>query len=129
MIDLYTYAVNKSAVGSEKVDIPIPEATKRIAYWNEYNPLHAFFVELYHEKGGQGLFWNTTVSVNEDDLDKLEYRLKNNEPVAAYECVWIEYFEDYYVDEKKQKLEMFKFIELTREKLKQDYIILFRSCW
>ena len=128
-LEMFVYAVEKEYVGNLKLDIPLPTNAKKIANWNEYNPLHGFFVDLYHKKGGQGQFHDTNVIVNLKDLDKLEFSIIYDDRLSPYEFVWEYFFHGYPDNEKHMVLDLLKFVQLAREKINEGYVILFSSEW
>lgn len=121
-LDMYAFSV-PAGTGT---DFEIPEGSPRseVAYWRKFNALHGFMEELAREKGFQGEFNCVPVRLTLEDLNELEYAVKNKtlQPVDGF------FFGSQTIDESDIE-SVADFLSEAREEIASGMDVYYDSWW
>ena len=97
-------------------------------YWRKHNRLQGWMEELWRSKGGDGEFNLVDVTLDEDDLDRLEAAIQNKKlPETGGFFFGSDSYED-YEGEYGYKDRAIEFVQKARKALQGGWRVVY-SCW
>lgn len=125
-LDMYAFSVPVELAGEGQVNFKFKDIkVNELAYWRKFNHLHGWMEKLYRTKGGTAPDFNCApVRLMPDDLDLLEYALKNNN-LEHTPGFFFGGSEMYPEDVEKTQ----KFIDDARQAIKDGQAVLYDSWW
>ena len=121
-LDQYAYKVKRD-YNHETLTETITRT--EIGYWRKHNALEGWMCDLYEKQGGEGEFNCKKVTLDKDDLDKLEEVVKAGD---LPETVGF-FFGDCTKDNKEYKENDLEFIAKARKCLVRGYEVEYTSWW
>lgn len=122
-LDMYVYKVPKKDVrGDFKF-----KRTKKVVeldYWRKHHDLHGWFENLYTDKGGRDVFNCIPLKLELEDLEQLEYDIKNRNLPHTTGF----FFGDNPPDDESDKYDL-EFIEKARQAINDGYAVYYDSWW
>ena len=101
---------------------------EELAYWRKHNRLQGWMEELWRSKGGDGEFNLVDVTLDEDDLDRLEAAIQNKKlPETGGFFFGSDSYED-YEGEYGYKDSDIEFVQKARKALQGGWRVVY-SCW
>lgn len=121
-LDMYAYKTK--ATPTSEVDFSSQNfQPEEVHYWRKHPNLHGWMETLYYEKGGEADSFNcVNVMLDSDDLDALEYDIKNgNLPQTGGF-----FFGETDGSETEDDL---LFVETARKAIEEGYTVYYTSWW
>lgn len=129
-LDMYAYVAGRKGQQAEywenydgdKDTSPV-EKPRELAYWRKHPNLHGWMHKLWNERGGDGDFNGDELELTWEDLDNLEYAVKNNELPGTSGFFFGNDADDHYRD---QDLE---FIKQAKAEVFTGLKVFYNSSW
>ena len=129
-LDMYAYVAGRKGQQAEywenydgdKDTSPV-EKPRELAYWRKHPNLHGWMHKLWNERGGDGDFNGDELELTWEDLDNLEYAVKNNELPGTAGFFFGNDADDHYRD---QDLE---FINQAKAEVFTGLKVFYNSSW
>ena len=117
-LDMYVCTVPADLIGDEATNPALPDkgVDWDFAYWRKFHDLHHWMHDLYHERGGTGMFNCDTLRLRAADLDRLE------QDMATWE-------EDEWDKDSGHFDDTRAFITKARSAIDDGLAVLYDSCW
>ena len=97
-------------------------------YWRKHNRLQGWMEELWRSKGGDGEFNLVDVTLDEDDLDRLEAAIQNKKlPETGGFFFGSDSYEDYEGEDGYKDSDI-EFVQKARKALQGGWRVVY-SCW
>ena len=122
-LDMFAYKVPKKDVRGD-FKFKRSKNVIEIDYWRKHHDLHDWFENLYLSKGGNETFNCIPLKLELEDLDQLEYDIKNRNLPHTTGF----FFGDNPPNDESDKYDL-EFIEKARQAINDGYAVYYDSWW